>query len=96
MPIDDKSTYYDAGGIEVMEIIKAKLTPEQYRGFLLGNIIKYACRANHKAAFNRDVEKAGVYQRKLLDAMMGETEPTQAEPAHNPFTRIGESDDPDN
>jgi len=65
MSIDSKSSYYDAGGIENMAIIKAKLTPEQYQGFLLGNIIKYSTRANWKGCYERDVEKLGVYQRLL-------------------------------
>ena len=46
--IDPKSSYYDAGGISTMDIIKAKLTDEQFKGFLLGNQIKYSCRLNHK------------------------------------------------
>ena len=65
---DPKSRHYDVGGIEVQEIIRAKLTPEQYEGFCLGNIIKYACRANHKGHFDRDMEKVGFYQRFLRGA----------------------------
>lgn len=49
----------------MQEIIKAKLTPEQYRGFCLGNIIKYSCRANFKGKFERDIEKVGFYQQFL-------------------------------
>ena len=63
--VDPKSTYYDEGGIEVIEVIKAKLTPEQYQGFLLGNVIKYICRANWKDKFSRDIEKIGVYTKML-------------------------------
>lgn len=62
---DPKSRYYDAGGIEVQEIIRAKLTSEQYQGFCLGNIIKYSCRANFKGDFKRDMEKVGFYQSFL-------------------------------
>jgi hypothetical protein len=61
---DTKSRYYDAGGIEVLEIIRAKLTPEQFRGFCLGNAIKYTCRANFKDDYVRDMEKAGFYVRE--------------------------------
>lgn len=64
---DPKSRHYDAGGIEVQEIIKAKLTHEQYLGWCLGNIIKYSCRANFKHDFTRDIEKVGFYQRFLSD-----------------------------
>ena len=67
MSIDPKSTYYDQGGIETLEIIKAKLTPEQYVGYLLGNIIKYSCRLNWKNQLERDVEKIGIYSEKLGD-----------------------------
>jgi hypothetical protein len=61
---DPKSRYYDQGGIEVLEIIKAKLTPEQYQGFCLGNAIKYTCRANHKGDYDKDLEKAEFYARE--------------------------------
>ena len=65
--IDSKSIYYDAGGISTMDIIKAKLTPEQYKGFLLGNQIKYLCRLNHKGDPQRDAEKAANYARLLKE-----------------------------
>jgi len=61
---DPKSRYYDHGGIEVLDIIKAKLTPEQYQGFCLGNAIKYTCRANHKGDYDRDMEKAEFYAKE--------------------------------
>ena len=61
---DPKSRYYDHGGIEVLDIIRAKLTPEQYQGFCLGNAIKYTCRANHKGDYDRDLEKAEFYTRE--------------------------------
>jgi len=64
---DPQSRHYDHGGIETLDIIKAKLTPEQYRGFLLGNVIKYSCRANFKGNFERDMEKAGFYNRFLSE-----------------------------
>lgn len=67
MSVDPKSSYYDQGGIEVIEIIRAKLTPEQFRGFLLGNMIKYSTRANWKGTFERDIDKVGVYQRLLYE-----------------------------
>jgi len=61
----DKSKYYDAGGIETIDIIKAKLTPEQYLGYCLGNVIKYVSRFNFKSrrieGKKRDLEKAMAY-----------------------------------
>ena len=63
---DPKSRYYDAGGIEVLDVIEAKLTPEQFKGYMLGNIIKYSCRANFKGSLERDIEKIGYYASKLI------------------------------
>ena len=37
MSIDPKSMYYDKGGIETMNIVKAKLTPEQFKNLLTDN-----------------------------------------------------------
>lgn len=65
--VDPKSRYYDAGGIETINIIKAKLTHEQYQGFLIGNAIKYLCRANFKENMARDMEKAATYIRFLME-----------------------------
>ncbi len=65
MPIDKKSTYYDQGSIETIDIIQAKLTPVQFRGYLLGNIIKYACRMEWKGYGQRDCEKIIVYSKVL-------------------------------
>ena len=59
--------HYDEGGISTKDILQAKLTPEQYEGFLLGNIIKYSTRANFKDSFEDDVRKAGVYSKFLQE-----------------------------
>ena len=64
---DNKANYYDAGGIESLDIIRAKLTPEQYKGWLLGNIIKYSNRANFKGVFERDIEKINNYSKWLKE-----------------------------
>ena len=73
MSIDKKAGYYDEGGIETLEIIKAKLTSVQYEGYLLGNVLKYSCRMMHKSEHiegkRRDAEKASTYSTLLLDAM---------------------------
>lgn len=69
MSKDPKSTYYDAGGIETLDIIKAKLTPEEYQGYLKGNAIKYASRMAFKGTPERDAEKAAYYSHFLNEAM---------------------------
>lgn len=65
MSVDPKSKYYDVGGIETLDVIKAKLTPEQFKGYLLGNVIKYALRMNWKGQEKRDAEKLATYSEKL-------------------------------
>lgn len=65
--LDPKASYYNAGGIAVIDAIRAKLTPDQYRGWLLGQVLRYCLRCNFKHDTpKRDVEKALVYLR-LLD-----------------------------
>lgn len=70
MSFDEKASYYDVGGIETIDVIAAKLTPEQFQGYLLGNIIKYSCRLNfkhkHPGDQIRDAEKITVYANIML------------------------------
>lgn len=63
--LDPKSRYYDVGGIETADVLKAKMPTEQYKGWLLGNIQAYALRANFKGDYERDIEKIGRYQTQL-------------------------------
>lgn len=72
MSTDPKSTYYDAGGIETIDVIRAKLTFEQFKGYLLGNSIKYSCRLSHKGEEERDSEKLEVYAKLLRDQLASE------------------------
>lgn len=67
----EKSGYYDAGGIETIDVIRAKLTDEQYIGFLMGNVIKYSSRINHKGSPARDAEKCAAYAGWLSQALWG-------------------------
>ena len=77
MSVDPKSTYYDAGGIETIEFIKAKLTPEQFKGFLLGQIMRYSGRLNFKGVAARDAEKIAIYSALLKIYYSEETPTTQ-------------------
>lgn len=71
MSKDQQSSYYDAGGIETLDIIKAKLTPEQFKGYLLGNALKYQCRMMHKTPDSpgRDAEKSANYSKWLAEEL---------------------------
>lgn len=57
--------HYTAGGIETIDFIKAKLTKEQYEGYLLGNIIKYSSRIGLKGEAKVDAGKLHWYTREL-------------------------------
>lgn len=72
MSVDKKAGYYDKNGIETIGIIRAKLTHDQFIGYLLGNVIKYSCRLNWKCDEERDSEKIVVYA-KMLSAILNNT-----------------------
>ena len=55
--------HYTAGGIETIDYIKAKLSPEGYRGYLQGNLLKYASRLGDKDS--DDAGKAAWYADRL-------------------------------
>ena len=60
--------HYKVGGIETIDFIKAKLTPEEFKGYLLGNVLKYASRAGHKDNAVQDAGKLAWYANKLAEA----------------------------
>lgn len=62
--------HYTQGGIETFDILKAKLTPAGYEGYLAGNILKYMTRYEHKNGLE-DLQKAKVYLDKLIDVKQG-------------------------
>jgi hypothetical protein len=57
--------HYKIGGIETIDYIEAKLTKEQFRGYLVGNVIKYISRFEHKNGLE-DLKKAGWYLNRLI------------------------------
>jgi len=59
--------HYKVGGIEVIDYIKAKLTPEEFRGYLKGNVLKYVSREGHKNGDTKDLEKANWYIGRYIE-----------------------------
>ena len=57
--------HYKIGGIEAIDYIQAKLTPEEFRGYLKGNVLKYTSRAGYKEDAGKDVDKMVWYALKL-------------------------------
>lgn len=60
----------DGLDIEVIDVIKSLLTPEQLKGYLHGNVIKYILRTDKKNGVE-DLEKAKVYLEWLIEAKRG-------------------------
>lgn len=66
---DDKvnrPSHYTSGGIETIDFIRAKLTDEQWEGYLVGNIMKYISRYRHKNGVE-DLKKAQWYLNRLIE-----------------------------
>ena len=53
--------HYTDGGIETIDYIRAKLTPEEFIGYCKGNALKYISRAGKKGDASEDLAKAAVY-----------------------------------
>ena len=64
--------HYTAGGIETIDYIKAKLTPEEFIGYLKGSVIKYTSRAGKKQDTIQDLEKAQWYMNRQIKELKGE------------------------
>ena len=58
--------HYTSGKIEVIDIIEDQLTPEEYRGYIKGQVIKYTTRERHKNG-DEDLKKAHWYQTRYLE-----------------------------
>ena len=58
--------HYTQGGLEVITILRKKLTKEQFKGFCIGNVIKYVLRAEYKNG-NEDYAKAIQYLKWLIE-----------------------------
>ena len=68
--------HYRKGGLEVIDILEAKLSPEEFKGVCKGFAIKYILRADMKGGLE-DYQKAQWYINKLvatLEKMEGEQE----------------------
>lgn len=62
----DNQEHYTNNGIQPIEIMKANMTKEKYRGFLEGNILKYPLRYEDKNGLN-DLKKAKTYLTWLIE-----------------------------
>ena len=72
-PVNHPS-HYKVGGIETINYMKAKSTPEEFKGHLRLTAIKYLSRTGYKDDALQDLKKAQWYLNRLIQEC--EAEPT--------------------
>lgn len=73
------SHYQVFDGVESIEIIARSMTVSEFRGFCMGNVLKYRLRAGKKselATMEKDLNKAAFYQ-ELFDLHKGKCYATE-------------------
>ena len=60
-------SHYKDMAVQPWHVMQAVMTPEEFRGFLKGNIIKYSMRAGQKGSAQEDADKARHYMQKLAE-----------------------------
>ncbi len=60
-------SHYNKGPIECIDYIRSCMTPEEFRGFLRGNLIKYQHRHKYKGKELEDLQKAQWCLAKLIE-----------------------------
>jgi hypothetical protein len=78
----NKPAHYNQGSIECIEAMKIVLTPEEFRGYLKGNVFKYLWREKDKNGIE-DLKKAKWYLDRLIDSFdesIAEANETPIEP----------------
>ena len=71
-PVNHPAHYTADGGIECIDAIEATLTPEEFRGYLRGQVIKYIWRCNYKGKRLEDLEKAEWYLKRYIELLKKE------------------------
>lgn len=59
--------HYNQGGIETIDVIRLSMTPELFKGYLIGSILKYRLRAGLKGPTDEDLEKAEKYYKLYVN-----------------------------
>ena len=64
--------HYKVGGIETIEYMKAKSTPEEFHGHLRLTALKYLSRYGHKDNALQELKKAKWYLDRLIQELESE------------------------
>ena len=60
-------THYVDLAVQPWDAMAAWMTPEEFRGYLLGNVIKYLARRKPGVDRRTDLQKAAHYLEKLIE-----------------------------
>ena len=69
---EESNKHYAEGIIQPIEVMQENMTPEQFFGFLRGNLIKYLCRLGRKDEVTKETFKIKEYAEWLHQAACGE------------------------
>ena len=77
-------SHYKGGAVECIEALQSCLSPQEYQGFLRGNVIKYLWRLGNKDESLQELKKAQWYlndeiQRVHYDLDFHEPSPHETE-----------------
>ena len=73
---EEHGGYYDehySGAVQPIELMQAQMSHEEFRGFLVGNIVKYASRLGKKDNPKKEATKILRYAEWLVSHERGET-----------------------
>ena len=68
-PVENPA-HYNTGAIEAIEGIEASMSPEEFKGYLKGNVMKYLWRYDYKEKPIEDLRKADWYLNRLIDVLI--------------------------
>lgn len=66
-------SHYTTGKYECIDYIEDKLTDDEFRGYIKGNVLKYITRERHKNG-DEDILKAQFYLNRLCKKIKGDDE----------------------
>lgn len=61
----ERPSHYASGDIECIDAIKAQMSPEEFQGYLRGNVVKYMWRWHDKGGVE-SLRKARWYLERLI------------------------------
>lgn len=86
--VNHPAHYRLPNNLQAIDLIEALLTPEEFKGYLKGNILKYNIRADKKGNPEEDRRKAVWYTNYLLDLEADEDTTYEITPKGEALTDI--------